>query len=704
MTSRSGAAPVSSLNPTFKRLTNEFQDVARAQELFDEFLRQRTYRKTFCLKLLDLAKRRTGVSWEIRRLATLMAENQILKLHKDKLDDFDALLVQLNLKQPGLQRQITASVLKEGYSTTEPSRFILEFRRKLARLDRVHRNIRGRKTTDAALLEFIELSRRDCKLTLARYLFTPDDVVNEILRQVKLSDGVRDLEVSRPRFIDAEITHALRTLPDFEAGIMQRLCAAAKVYWVAETTSSRINSLVEYPLATVVLVVKPPGSHIEFELKRAGRKGQNPINVVFKRNGNNVPPFHRLDGGSMQWLLRYEARNASRLSAIFRLVHGAEAPVPGYVCRNTIFSVPSRSGQSPAFRYFTDHRDFGEAGFQEMRLAMAGAVKALQKEEGENLPELPGDMALTAEFLSHVAPAQAIITGTSSFRIDKVATYLSGQGAETYFKIYRGVDYTAPDAKQFADELLEEVLGVYDPPDVEYEDFERYVEAAYGVPENRARADQIFLNLVRQMAEFWGTLLGVRGHSRGESFVARNVGLRSVWDQGQWRVTLVFMDHDALSLPELENGHFYAQSALPGMLLDERHVWGRANLELFPVSLVGYLLSIYRIGETIEAEAKSLAQQELKTAYHKTHQALLSNPKMRAFFSDVFVSRLFDWDKFVAGYLRREDAKVRTTWEEKMKKRLAAKGYERDAFDYYMQAAEKNSGFLERNAFLFQAE
>jgi hypothetical protein len=86
-------------------------------------------------------------------------------------------------------------------------------------------------------------------------------------------------------------------------------------------------------------------------------------------------------------------------------------------------------------------------------------------------------------------------------------------------------------------------------------------------------------------------MLGARGYSRGESLVARNVGLRSVWADGQWRVKLIFMDHDALSLPDADIGHFFAQTAMPAMLLDERHAWGRANPVLFPGTLMGYLLS-----------------------------------------------------------------------------------------------------------------
>lgn len=666
-------------------------------DLVDEFLAHRTYQHAFCLKLFELVKD-ASLSWDVRRLAALMAEHQILKLQPDQLEEFDALFSELRLKRPGLHNALAPSVLREGYSTTELRVFIVEFRRRLARMERVHREIRGPKTSGNAIREFVELARRDCKLTLPRYLFAPDDVMREVLRQVTVTDGVRDVDVAQPRFIDAEIKHNLSMLPDYEAAILQRLCAGSKVYWVAENTSSAINSLVEYPLSTVVLVIKPPGSNIEFELKRAGRKSGNALSVVFKRNGRNVPSSHRLDGGSMQWLLRYEARSGSKMSSIFRLVHRVDAPLPGYMARNTMFGIPTQNGRgnAPVFRYFTEPHVFGEARFHEMRSAMAAAVKVFERDEGENLPAVGGQMGLTAEFLSHVAPAQAILCGTSSFRIDKIATYLSGEGAEKYFRVFQEMDYSSAGARRFADELLDEVLGVYVSPSVAFRSYAGYVDAAFAVPANRTRADQVFLSLVRQIAEFWGTLLGIRGQSRGESFVARNVGLRSCFVDGQWRVKLIFMDHDALTLPDLEIGHFFAQNALPGMLLDERHVWGKANPALFPTSLVGYLLNIYRIDRGLAAEAQSIAETELRRAYKKTQHAVLTDRKLGAFVNEVFVSRLLDWDQFVAGYLRGKDG-----WKSRMKRVLKSKGYEPDAFEYYAEACEKYRGFLERNAFLY---
>ncbi len=679
------------------RLTKRIHHAQSVDDLLAEFLRQQTYQQDFCSKLLNLARQRSVV-WETRCLAILMAEHQILKLQPNDVEAFDRLFIELKLKQPGLTRDLTHQVLREGYSTTKLRPFITEFQQRLARLNRVHSRIQGPKTPPAALQDFIELSRSECKLTLARYLFTPQEVVARIVKDIRVSEGVKDIDVTEPRFVDAEIAHAINRLPNFEAGILRCLCESSKVYWAGDRTSSRINSLVEYPLTTVVLTVKPPGSELEFEIKRAGRRGNNPLGVVFRRNGYRVPGSHRLDGGSMQWLLRHETRSAATMSAVYRLVHGAEAPVPGYISRTTVFSIPTRHGPIPAFRYFTEPHIFGDSGFQPMRDAMKEAVVLLKKEEGRNLPSVAGDIGLTSEFLSHIAPAQTILTGTSSFRIDKLGAYLSAAGAQRYFNDYLNVTFVKADAKRFADTLLEEILGVYEPPKVALETYDGYLDAALKVESNRKRADEIFLSLVRQIAKFWGTMLGARGHSRGESFVARNVGLRTVWEKGEWQVKLIFMDHDALNLPDLEIGHFFAQNVLRGMLLDERHVWGRANPALFPTSVVGFLQSIYRVGSELEAQAQVIAREELKSAYDKTHQAMLSDRRMGAFFSNIFLNRLSDWDKFARGYLAGQSA----GWKAKMKKLFAEKGYDADAFDYHIEAVTKHPGFLERNAFLYE--
>ena len=681
------------------RVTTEFGEAQAASDLFTEFLNQDGYARSFCLRLLNFAKRPGRSEWDIRRLAILMLEHQILQLSPERLDEFDFLLSQLNLKAPGIHNELTRSVLKEGYSTTVLRDFIPEFHRRLARLNRVHKKIEGSSTDEAAVTDFVKVSRQDCKLSLARYVFTPEEIVEEILRQLHVTSGVKDLSISQAD----EFTRATSSLPDYEADILRRLCAASNIYWVSENTSSEINSLVEYPLTTVVLVVKPPGSEIEIEIKRAGRRGPNPLSVVYARNGYKLPPSHRLDGGDMLWLLQYEALAARKLAGIYRLVHESKAPMPFYVSRSSIYSVPGRKGEVQTIPYFSDPQLFGP-GFAEMRTAMKQSLKAFKDEGNDLLPKLAGELGLTAQFIGHVVPGQAILCGTSSFRLDKLAAYLSVDGPDKYFKEGLRVSYTQQDAQRLADELLEEVLGVYVAPEVKYESYEQYLEAAFCIAENRARADEAYVSAIEQIAKFWGTLLAIGGYTRGESFVARNVGLKSSWEQGRWRVRIIFMDHDAVVMPEQDDLHFFAKGAMPNMALDESYIWRRTNPRILAVSEMGHLQRIYRVGTKVDLESQKLGRVVLKDAYTKTKRALLTHPKLKPLFSKTFIDRLLVWDTLVAGYFQMNgDATANAKWKKKMKKMLAAKGYSNCAFNEFMKTIETHKKFLGRISFLFDA-
>ncbi len=680
-------------------LRTQFDDASRAYDLFAEFLDNKGFSKSLGLKLAAVAQDRTGSAWDIRRLAVLMLEHQTLKIHPDNLDEFNFLLTQLNLKKsPAVKAALIGPVLKEGYSTTNLRHFIHQFRRRLQRLDRIHAKIRGWRTSDAALRDFIDLSRHECKLTLARYLFTAEEVVDEILRQVLVTDGAQDLDTSQPLFVETEAERATGRLPEFEATILKKLCASSRIYWVSDVTASEINALVEYPLTTVALVIKPPGSNVEFEFKRAGRKSPFSLNVVHARNGYDVAPSHRLDGGNMLWLLRHEAKAAARLGLIYRLVHGTEAPIPNYVSRSTIYSVPAGGGQVQTLTYFTEPAVFDES-FHEMRQAMAATVAAFKAEGYMKMPDLPGDLGLTAQFISIVSPGQAILNGTSSFRLDRLAEYLSSDGAQRYFERGLNAAYSTDAMRRLADAILEEVLGVYQPPDVRCRSYKQYLAAAFAVPENRAKADSVYRSLLAEIGKLWGTLMGVKGYSRGESFVARNVGLRSVWDEGQWRVKIIFMDHDSVVIPGFKERDFYAPNALQGMTLDETYIWGRPGSVL---GAVGHLREIYRISDELHEQTLVLARIAVKKAYQKTQRALSRNPRLRALFDPVFVNRLLDWNKLVKGYLRHKpDTAESSRWKDKKKEMLAEKAYEENEINDYMEAIETNRALLERLSFLF---
>lgn len=680
-------------------LASEFHNPAQVFELIDGLLTHHSYDPDFCRKLISICKQRTGLPWNFRRIATLVLENQVLKISPDDLETFDTLLVQLDLKQRGLKNPLKKSVLKEGYTSTDIRRFVPEFRRRLERLAWLHDRIAGKQTTHAVLRDFFSVSRQHCKLTLARYLCTPQEVVDEILRQIDSSDGVRDVDLTEIKTIKDEIKRSAELLPDFEGEILRRLSQTGRIYWVSERTSSRLNSLVEYPLTTVVLVVKPPGSDIELEIKRAGLRGDNSLSVIYARNRYTVPPSHRLNGGSMQWLLRYEADAAIRLNRAYRQVHGVDAPIPAYIARAFVYTIPTQNGAARTMDYFTQRHLFG-TGFNQMRAAMRDSVEAFAGEGHGKMPPLPDALSLAAQFIAQVTPGQAILTGTTAYRIDKLESYLSKNGPEQYFKVGLKVGYSTDEAKQLADTVLEEILGVYRPPDVRYRSHEQYVAAALSA--NRARADEVYLSIVDQIAKFWGTLFSLRVHTRGESFVARNVGLKSCWEDGEWKVKIIFMDHDAVTLHGPDEHFFFADSAIPTIALDESYIWSR-NPRHFPGSELGYLQRIYQIDKAVDEKGEERARQILRDVYVKTRSAVQTNERLRRLYHKRFLERYLDWDIFVNGYLGLNGEKSgNKRWKQKMEEKLTGKGYKSGVVERMGETVEKNRQFLEKYSFLFE--
>lgn len=671
-----------------------FQDDPQAHSLLEKFLEEKTYKKAFCTELIQIARGATGASWELRRLAVLMLEHQILKISPRSLTEFDFVLTELNLKkETGANVALSGSLLKEGYTTTNLPRFIPELRRKLQKHNHVHAGIEGWQTSDQSLRDFLELSRLDCKLSLGRYVFTAAEVAEKIVRQLRITDGARDLDPVEASLITDEANHALDRLPAFEAAILKRLYSSARIYWVSDLVSSKMNSLVEYPLSTVAITIKPPGSEVEFEIKRAGLRGNKALDVVYARDGHIVSPSHRLSGGDMQWLLRHEARASAKFSTIYRLVHEVEPPLPSYIARATVYSVPVDGYEVQTLTYFTDPSVF-QGQFGKMRQAMAYSVAAFKAEGHLQLPEVPGDLGLTAQFISIVSPSQTIITGTTSFRLEKIANYLSEPGPQRYF----GPDtsYTNDDARRLADTLLEEILGYYVPPDVAYQNQEQYVAAALSVRENRSRADEIYLTFLQEIGTMWGTLIAIRGYSRGESFVARNVGLRSVWEGGEWKVKMIFMDHDALAILEPQQTECSSQDALWGIQLDETYLWGRAPM----LGTVGHLRRIYQVSDGVYQRGQESAKAEARRAYQKTQQQLLTDSRLRSLFHEDFIAQLEPWNDLVCAFLQaKANGEVNTEWRAERRESLDKKGQE--WFDLHFDGIEKYADFLERQSFLF---
>ncbi|MFY9611558.1 MAG: hypothetical protein WAU45_23465 [Blastocatellia bacterium] len=676
---------------------SEFDHDPWALTLVESFLQVKSHQRKFCLELLEIARGGRSFSWELRRLAILMLEHQILKLPPDDSSEFAFLFRELGITSAdGVDGYVSEAVLKEGYTTTRMADFVREFRLRLSRLNRVHLALRGNKTSIKALGDFIHASRIECKLSLARYVLTPAEVVDRITGQLIRSTGVRDRATIDQLQVGREIDHCLERLPRFEFEIVRLLCEASVIYWVSDTTSAEINSMVEYPLNTVVMVVKPPGSHVEFEIKRAGIKGSRPLGAVYERDGYEVPSTHRLHAGSMAYYLRWEAAAAANLSKLYRLIHQREAPISRTLSVSTIYAVPVNGDEQHIVTYFSDFSVFRNP--DEKRLAMRRAIAAFRTETGVSTPALPGDFGLATQFLGQVVPSQSILMGTSSFRLDRLASYLSPQGADLYFGQGLHVSFTRDQARRFADELLEEVLGVYTPPSGSYRNHDQYIESALHRSDNRKRADTNYLSIMREIGTFWGTLLGIKSHTHGESFVGRNAALKAVFENGEWKVKIVFLDHDATHLIDITTNHFHPLYLLPGMTTDEKYILGAPNVR----GETDLLRAIYRVDQTVASEGHLALNDALGQAYKKTHSGVCGDPRLEGRFSRGFVEGIRDWHQIVVRYLSvKDDPSKVDSWRAETTRLLQEKGYGEALLREYLRSVEKYSGFLQKYSFLY---
>ena len=633
-------------------LSGRLEACDRPGELVRACLPLRSYDRAAGLWLLRIAKGRVGHPWEVRREAALMLQRQLLLLPPTRIEEHDFWFVQFRLKRrKGIDLPLHREVLREGFSARDVKGFVREWRRRLMR----PAGLLQKSPSDKCAARWQYLAQGEFRVFLARYVFSAEEVAARVLSRVRVTKG-EDMPFSQDSdLIHAEAKLAGEALPKYEARILKLLCDPAKIYWVSEQPDTAISSLVAYPPGMVVLVVKPPGSCIEFELKRAGAPSSLPLSVKFERNGENVPPSHRLQGGSRGWNLRFEARAAARFSRIYRAVHGRAPAICITHCAKSIHTLPTAAGERALIEFLSSREFFGD-GFEVMRGALRHCVRAAFNADDYGVPDLPGELGRTINFLIQVWPGQAVQSGTSSLRLDRLAEYLSPEGAKCYFGVPLEQRAEPECAHELADQLLEEILGDFARPHHRSRSYSRYLTEVFA--KNRQRADHVFLALLRELGTFWGTLAAVKGYSNGESFVSRNIGLRSEWSGAQWRVGLRFMDQDDLHLADPRQDDFSPNRLLKGMLLDQKYVYGGEN-HPNPKSSLFALSQIYRVAPQVHAAGERALKQARMSAVKKTKVELRRNIPLRDHFSPTFLKRSLECDRLWAAYSR-ERERIRT--------------------------------------------
>jgi hypothetical protein len=625
----------------------------------------------------------------------------LLLLDGAAADQFVPLLERLGFTPPS-GAACRSDVLKQGYTTTEPFAFFGELKRRLARLTPTHEFLLRTEASPEAVANFHHVASQECLLTLARTVFGADEVVSRVLSHVRLSAAEIDTAEDDQAF-QQEANTAIEVLPEYEADILLRLRSDIRTWWIGSDTPTMHNALVERPIDTSALVIRPPGSTIEFEIKRVGLPGRQPLSVAFKRDGSRLAPSHRLQGACTLSVLRWEATNSALLSILFREIHGESAPISQMTELRKIKAVPRLGGGDvPLPNWFDDPAAFGD-GFDAMRRAMARSLSAFVEEDSV-IKSVPRSCeAQTRAFLQCMTPAQCTLVGTSALRLDNADRWLRREGVESYLTTVYGRSPSKPEACRFADTILMEILGTYRPP-ARTKSYARYVAAAFADSENRAAADRAFIAAVKSLGRLWGTLLGLRGYTEGESFVPRNVGLKAVWVGGEWRPQIIFMDHELTSIIGKRWRQFHPRTALPGMHKDWIHiVGGKLGGQLWP-GTVSTLRDVYRVDAKLADRARADMIAEMRRAYRVTLARLREDENVRSHFRMSFLDPLLAWDEAVALYrASRFGARKRSKWKGRVRRLLEAHGLGDALVEEYRDAIHRHRHMLRRCPPMFDA-
>ena len=672
-------------------------DAARAAELLSRLLARKTHDPAFAAELMEIARGTRDDAWPVRRLACLALEHELLRVAEP--DDLLAFLNNLGLLTETCE-YVRPFVLQEGYSTVTVLQFAGELRRRIARHEHVHAALDRDPVRGAS--DFVAHSLHECHLALARYLLPAEAVVREIVAQVRTTAGLPHLPET-DRYNVAEAKHAIRSLPPYEREILQLLLAEPVIYWVADQTPSTLHSLVEYPIGTIVLVVKPPGSDLEIEIKRAGCRGERALDCVWQREGakHPVPVHHHFWGGSAGRLVRWELSSASTLARLHRLAYGVESPGSRIVALSGILDVPTPRGDTSLVSYFGSPQGYGR-GYGAMREAMKQALPRLERDKiyapGADL----GGYETTGRWLAVTSPEQVFVVGTTSFRLDRLMAYLAPDGDETYFTVGLGVDADNDDRRRLADAVFGEIVPRYTPPESRFRSYAQYLDDAYAA--NRAAVDATFLDVMAQIGHYFGFFTALRMWSEGESFVTRNVGLRNVFTNGAWKVRVLYADHDSVSIPTRDYDLWDPGATFHGLRHDMVHVLGGQAGVRAVTGEVAVLRTIYRATPALAEAGLRTFRMSCRDSYFHAHDAIETSDPMRRMFTRGFVKELRDWDDLIRGWAEAREQDTVDQWREEATAMLRERGYSKARAEGLVESVLKNAADVERYTFLYRPE
>jgi hypothetical protein len=218
-------------------------------------------------------------------------------------------------------------------------------------------------------------------------------------------------------------------------------------------------------------------------------------------------------------------------------------------------------------------------------------------------------------------------------------------------------------------------------------------------PANRRRADAVFLALAEEIGRLWGTLFGLGGCTSGESFVGRNVGLKSAWEGGRWCVRFIAMDHDMMSFPR---DYFAPADLLRRWSHDADHIHGKPDDPWR--SALDWLATIYRLDAETTARGRAALLRAASEAARLARNLRASDERVRGQYKPKALEDARDWEAAAMVFLQaRGSGALEEDALSAARTLLEGRGRDPRTVESWTEAIRKHAAFLEAHAALLGA-
>lgn len=695
-----------------------------AIEIIEKLVSNNKYSDEFVSQLLKIMMD-PSLGWCVRQLASMALEVQILHLNlksKRRYNRLINILIELNVLKKDKDKVgfiDKDGLAKSGYPVNDVKAFVNSLIKRIRSQEYLYRRIctENRKSSD--LGDFIYRSKQDDKHALFRFAVNAEQLLQQIKKQTnqvpKDTDEGETAGIAEYGYLPSR-SLILNSLPPLERALVERIIAGKDVLLISPETPSDFNYLVTHPytyfyahepdkpLETRVILIRTPGTSIEMQIKGSGIHGKNPFDIGYLIKYNkNLPVVvrtHVLGGGADFRSILGEYETGLRFAKIYYQTYGK---LPDMVLPIDIWGFKSvRIGAKEVnfMEYFSNPKYWGKKNFKKLKQR----VREVASVWLDGYKSSWSFKKVLRELLKEFCFGQLLYVRTTAFRLKTLAKYLFETGPDVYFREIGKSSYTEDDARRMADTLIEEILGEYVPPDIAFTTCPLYKKAAINDFRNKKRAGEIYKDLMKQMGQYWGAILGIGGTTDGYGFYDTNIGIKRVWENSEWKVKLVFHDLDSYYIPDERINVFRPTAFMRCFQKDARAI--ESPTEATMKSLIDprtQIANLYEVDENTRREGLAIFEREVRMAFQKTFATIKDDTSLSDIVKAGYVETFEAWVKAVQSFLEMKnmDALSKKEWEKKTMRDLRKIGLKGRVRREYINSIIKNADFLRKHRFIF---